>query len=135
MRAPFTWFPPILDFLGGKLALPEPFGLRHAWADKPWRHRFMADDALRAATPVLRVVHAAAIRVLAENGVDTEQFGTAPGFLSGAVQDPSRGRRTCTTREVGCRVRGARRRPGVGQHLPGVGEELGQHLACGRRPA
>src|SRR5258708_15116030 len=37
------------------LTLPEPFGLRHAWADKPWRHRFMADDALRAATPVLRV--------------------------------------------------------------------------------
>ena len=72
----FTWYPPLLDFLGGKLTLPEPFGLRHAWADKPWRHRFMADDALRAATPVLRVVHSAAIRVLEENGVDTEQFGT-----------------------------------------------------------
>ena len=36
----------------------------------------MADDALRAATPVLRVVHAAAIKVLEENGVDTEKFGT-----------------------------------------------------------
>ena len=35
----------------------------------------MADDALRTATPVLRVVHAAAIRVLKENGVDTEHFG------------------------------------------------------------
>ncbi|MFJ6570302.1 hypothetical protein ACIQNU_23055 [Streptomyces sp. NPDC091292] len=88
-RAPFTWYPPILDFLGGSLGLPEPFGLRHAWADKPWRHRFMADDALRAATPVLRVVHAAAIKVLEENGVDTEKFGARSGFLSGAVQDPS----------------------------------------------
>ena len=45
VRAPLTWFPPLLDYLGGKLSLPEPFGLRHAWADKPWRHRFMADDA------------------------------------------------------------------------------------------
>lgn len=88
VRAPFTWYPPILDHLGGKLVLPEPFGLRHAWADKPWRHRFMADDALRAATPVLRVVHSAAIKVLEENGVDTEKFGTRSGFLSGAVQDP-----------------------------------------------
>lgn len=89
VRAPFTWYPPILDHLGGRLVLPEPFGLRHAWADKPWRHRFMADDALRAATPVLRVVHASAIRVLEENGVDTTKFGNRAGFLSGAVQDPT----------------------------------------------
>ncbi|MEU0075247.1 hypothetical protein ABZ027_37820 [Streptomyces sp. NPDC006332] len=88
-RAPLTWYPPLLNWLGGSLALPEPFGLRHAWADKPWRHRFMADDALRAATPVLRVVHSAAIRVLTENGVDTEQFGTRSAFLSTAVQDAS----------------------------------------------
>jgi len=86
-RAPFTWFPPVLDFLGGKLTLPEPFGLRHAWADKPWRHRFMADDALRAATPVLRVVHSAAIQVLNENGCDTTQFGARSLVLSGQVQD------------------------------------------------
>ncbi|QPP09826.1 hypothetical protein G4Z16_29275 [Streptomyces bathyalis] len=85
-RAPFTWFPPVLDFLGGKLTLPEPFGLRHAWADKPWRHRFMADDALRAATPVLRVVHSAAMRVLEENGCDVEQFGARSLVLSGLVQ-------------------------------------------------
>jgi hypothetical protein len=91
-RAPFTWFPPILDFLGGKLVLPEPFGLRHAWADKPWRHRFMADDALRAATPVLRVVHASAIRVLEENGVDTERFGTRSLLLSNLVQDATPGK-------------------------------------------
>jgi hypothetical protein len=86
-RAPLTWFPPVLDFLGGKLSLPEPFGLRHTWADKPWRHRFMADDALRAATPVLRVVHAAAIRVLKENGCRTDKFGSRSDSLSGAVQE------------------------------------------------
>ncbi|MCT2588595.1 hypothetical protein LHJ74_01300 [Streptomyces sp. N2-109] len=91
-RAPFTWFPPVLDFLGGKLSLPEPFGLRHAWADKPWRHRFMADDALRTATPVLRVVHEAAIRVLEENGCQTENFGSRSQVLSGAVQAPVPGK-------------------------------------------
>ncbi|GGX34883.1 hypothetical protein GCM10010297_65370 [Streptomyces malachitofuscus] len=88
-RAPLTWYPPLLYWLGGKLSLPEPFGLRHAWADKPWRHRFMADDALRAAAPVLRVVHSAAIKVLEENGVDTEKFGSRSSFLSTAVQDAS----------------------------------------------
>ncbi|MFJ4835112.1 hypothetical protein ACIP79_35185 [Streptomyces sp. NPDC088747] len=87
-RAPLTWYPPLLNWLGGSLALPEPFGLRHSWADQPWRHRFMADDALRAAAPVLRVVHSAAIKVLDENGVDTEPFGNRSSFLSTAVQDP-----------------------------------------------
>ncbi|MEV0735576.1 hypothetical protein AB0I51_06310 [Streptomyces sp. NPDC050549] len=89
VRAPITWYPPLLNWLGGSISLPEPFGLRHAWADQPWRHRFMADDALRAATPVLRVVHAAAIRVLDENGVDTEKFGNRSAFLSTNVQDAS----------------------------------------------
>jgi hypothetical protein len=89
VRAPISWYPPLLNWLGGTIGLPEPFGLRHAWADQPWRHRFMADDALRAATPVLRVVHSAAIKVLAENGVDTEKFGTRSSFLSTAVQDPT----------------------------------------------
>ncbi|MFJ5262797.1 hypothetical protein ACIQAC_20230 [Streptomyces sp. NPDC088387] len=89
VRAPLTWYPPLLNWLGGSVGLPEPFGLRHAWADQPWRHRFMADDALRAATPVLRVVHSAAIRVLEENGVDTDKFGARSAFLSSAVQDPS----------------------------------------------
>jgi hypothetical protein len=87
VRAPLTWYPPALNWLGGSLALPEPFGLRHAWADQPWRHRFMADDALRAATPVLRVVHSAAIRVLNDNGVDTTKFGSRSSALSGGVQD------------------------------------------------
>ncbi|MEU4213307.1 hypothetical protein AB0F13_25565 [Streptomyces sp. NPDC026206] len=88
-RAPLTWYPPLLEYWGGKLVLPEPFGLRHAWADKPWRHRFMADDALRAATPVLRVVHEATLRVLADHGVDTERFASRANNLSGAVQDPA----------------------------------------------
>lgn len=85
-RAPLTWFPPILDYLGGTLKLPEPFGLRHTWADKPWAHRFMADDALRAATPVLRAVHSAAIQVMQENGVDTSHFTSRSMMLSGLVQ-------------------------------------------------
>ena len=89
VRAPITWYPPLLNWLGGSISLPEPFGLRHAWADQPWRHRFMADDALRAATPVLRVVHAAAIRVLDENGVNTEKFSNRSSVLSGGVQEVS----------------------------------------------
>ena len=91
-RAPLTWFPPVLDYLGGSLKLPEPFGLRHTWADKPWKHRFMADDALRTATPVLRAVHAAAIQVMEENGVDTTHFTSRSMLLSGLVQgvEPSK---------------------------------------------
>ncbi|MFJ8922418.1 hypothetical protein B046DRAFT_05728 [Streptomyces sp. LamerLS-316] len=89
LRAPFTWYPPLLDYLGGKIVLPEPFGLRHAWAAKPWGHRFMADDAMRTATPVLRVVHSATMRVLKEHGVDTERFDNRSMILSGMVQDPA----------------------------------------------
>ncbi|MER6240813.1 hypothetical protein ABT185_33040 [Streptomyces clavifer] len=87
LRAPLTWYPPLLDYFGGKIVLPEPFGLRHAWAAKPWGHRFMADDAMRAATPVLRVVHSAAMRVLEDHGVDTERFNNRSMALSGMVQD------------------------------------------------
>ncbi|MFG2297609.1 hypothetical protein [Streptomyces sp. NPDC048603] len=89
VRAPLTWYPPILEWLGGKLVLPEPFGARHVWAGSMWRHRFMADDAMRAATPVLRVVHAAAMRVLEENGCDTERFTNRSMIVSGMVQEPS----------------------------------------------
>ena len=85
-RAPLTWFPPVLDHLGGSLTLPEPFGLRHAWADQPWKHRFMSDDAMRTATPVLRAVHAGMLSVLRENGVDTTRFNDRAGALSGQVQ-------------------------------------------------
>ncbi|MEU1483439.1 hypothetical protein [Streptomyces sp. NPDC005752] len=89
LRAPFTWYPPLLDYLGGKIVLPEPFGLRHAWAAKPWGHRFMADDAMRTATPVLRVVHSATMRVLKEHGADIERFDNRSMILSGLVQDPA----------------------------------------------
>lgn len=44
---------------------------------------------MRAATPVLRVVHAAAMKVLDENGVDVERFNNRSMMLSGMVQDPS----------------------------------------------
>ncbi|GGZ02020.1 hypothetical protein CP967_28820 [Streptomyces nitrosporeus] len=87
LRAPLTWYPPLLEYLGGKMVLPEPFGLRHAWAAKPWGHRFMADDAMRAATPILRVVHSAAIQVLKDHGVDTSRFDSRSMALSGAVQE------------------------------------------------
>ncbi|MDT0308808.1 hypothetical protein RM780_17825 [Streptomyces sp. DSM 44917] len=85
-RAPLTWFPGRLDKLGGTLSLPEPFGLRHTWATTPWRNRFMVDDVLRTATPVLRVAHAAAVRVLAEHGVDVSAFENRSQVLSGLVQ-------------------------------------------------
>jgi hypothetical protein len=88
-RAPLTWYPPLLNWLGGSLALPEPFGLRHAWADQPWKHRFMTDDVLRTAPPVLRVVHSAVIEFLKGHGVDTEKFDGRASFLSTAVQDPT----------------------------------------------
>ncbi|MEO3756479.1 hypothetical protein [Streptomyces sp. B6B3] len=87
-RAPLTWFPKRLDAFGGTLELPEPFGLRHTWATKPWNHRFMVDDIMRIATPVLRVAHAAAFRVLEENGVDITRFDARSQALGGQVQGP-----------------------------------------------
>lgn len=89
VRAPLTWYPPVLDFLGGKLVLPEPFGLRHVWAGSMWRHRFMADDAIRTVAPVLRSVHAATFKVLEENGVDTDRFTNRSSIMSGLVQEPA----------------------------------------------
>ncbi|MET9934778.1 MULTISPECIES: hypothetical protein [unclassified Streptomyces] len=89
VRAPLTWFPPVLEFLGGKLVLPEPFGLRHVWAGPLWKNRFMADDAIRMATPVLRAVHNATIKVLDEHNVDTERFTNRSLVLSGGVQEAS----------------------------------------------
>ncbi|MEU2421758.1 hypothetical protein ABZ619_12130 [Streptomyces sp. NPDC007851] len=86
-RAGVSWYPPLLKWLGGSIGLPEPFGLRHAWADQPWKHRFMADDALRAATPILRAVHRAALRVLREHDVDIDKFSSRASALSGSVQD------------------------------------------------
>ncbi|MFB8178353.1 hypothetical protein ACFC8N_20290 [Streptomyces sp. NPDC055966] len=88
-RAAIGWYPPLLKWLGGSIGLPEPFGLRHSWADQPWRHRFMADDALRAATPILRAVHRAVLRVLREHDVDVDKFSSRASVLSGSVQDAS----------------------------------------------
>ncbi|MER5737545.1 hypothetical protein ABT117_17950 [Streptomyces sp. NPDC002262] len=88
VRAPLTWYPPVLDFLGGKMTLPEPFGLRHVWAGPLWKNRFMADDAIRMATPVLRAVHTATIRFLDEHNVDTERFTNRSLVLGGSVQEP-----------------------------------------------
>ncbi|MER6226490.1 hypothetical protein ACWCYL_43485 [Streptomyces sp. 900105755] len=88
-RASISWYPPLLKWLGGSIGLPEPFGLRHAWADQPWKHRFMADDALRAATPVLRAVHRAAFTVLKEHDVNMDKFNARAGALSGSVQEAS----------------------------------------------
>ncbi|KJY33118.1 hypothetical protein VR44_14430, partial [Streptomyces katrae] len=68
---------------------PEPFGLRHVWAGSMWRHRFMADDALRTVAPVLRAVHAAAFQVLDENGVDTSAFTNRSSIMNGLIQEPA----------------------------------------------
>ncbi|MFC9796324.1 hypothetical protein [Streptomyces sp. NPDC057695] len=88
VRAPFTWYPPVLEFLGGKMVLPEPFGLRHVWAGPLWKNRFMADDAIRMATPVLRAVHSATLKFLDEHNVDTERFTNRSLVLSGGIQEP-----------------------------------------------
>ncbi|MGW1249036.1 hypothetical protein [Streptomyces sp. NPDC002535] len=88
VRAPLTWYPPVLEFLGGKMVLPEPFGLRHVWAGPLWKNRFMADDAIRMATPVLRAVHSATLKFLDEHNVDTERFTNRSLVLSGGIQEP-----------------------------------------------
>ncbi|SEM57625.1 hypothetical protein [Streptacidiphilus jiangxiensis] len=85
-RAPFTWSQGLLNYLGGSVKLPEPFGLRHAWATRPWGHRFMADDAIRVATPFLRACHAATMELLADHDVDLERFQARSLMLSGEVQ-------------------------------------------------
>ncbi|MEZ0089799.1 hypothetical protein [Streptacidiphilus sp. EB129] len=88
VRAPFTWpwGTTLLDWLGGTYKLPEPFGLRHVWADRPWNRRFMADDAIRIATPVLRAVHQAMIEVLKEHDVNLDRFQNRSLLLGMEVQ-------------------------------------------------
>lgn len=54
-----------------------------------WRHRFMADDALRTVAPVLRAVHAATFKVLEDNGVDTDRFTNRSSIMSGLIQEPA----------------------------------------------
>jgi hypothetical protein len=84
VRAPLMWSPVIRDWFGGKLALPEPFGLRSAWTDRMWTHRFMADDTIRAATPVIRLVRAAVDDFLADHDVDVARFGDGRSLSPGA---------------------------------------------------
>ncbi|WP_370099101.1 hypothetical protein [Streptacidiphilus sp. MAP12-20] len=86
VRAPFTWSQGLLNWLGGSIKLPEPFGIRSAWTTRPWTHRFMADDAIRVATPVLRAVHDATMDMLADHDVDLERFLARSQFLSTEVQ-------------------------------------------------
>jgi len=86
VRAPFTWNQSLLNWLGGTWKVPEPFGLRSAWASPPWTHRFMADDALRVATPVLRAVHAATMEVMADHDVSTERFQNRSMMLGSEIQ-------------------------------------------------
>ncbi|WP_042404578.1 hypothetical protein [Streptacidiphilus carbonis] len=88
LRAPFTWpwGETMLDYLGGTLKLPEPFGLRSAWTSRPWADRFMADDALRVATPVLRTVHKATMEFLEDHDVEVDRFKTRSSLLGAEIQ-------------------------------------------------
>lgn len=95
VRAAFThfeWSVSLLRHLGGTLKLPEPFGLRSAWAAPSWGNRFMADDAIRVAAPVLRAVHAGMLDLLEYQDVELGKFEARVGGLSGEVQGvrPSR---------------------------------------------
>ncbi|WP_395296931.1 hypothetical protein ACF9IK_28445 [Kitasatospora hibisci] len=74
VRAPFYRAPGLLGWLGGGLGLPEPFGLRHAWAAPPWNTRSMADNALNVSHPVTQAVLKATLEFLAEHDVDAERF-------------------------------------------------------------
>lgn len=86
VRAGLFWLPGLRDWLGGTLKLPEPFGFRSSWAGPLWTHRFMADDALRVATPVLRAIHAAVLEFLAGQDVDLSRFDSRSLALSNEVQ-------------------------------------------------
>lgn len=88
IRAPFTWpwTHTLLDWLGGTLTLPEPFGLRSAWAHPSWTSHFMAEDATVLVAPVLRAVHKASLEVLADHDVDIERFTNRASLLSMEIQ-------------------------------------------------
>ena len=86
VRAPFTSTPDILSWLGGTLKLPEPFGLRSAWATSPWGNRSYREDAMNASAPVLRAVHQATLEFLAEHDVETDRFKNRSLMLSAEIQ-------------------------------------------------
>ncbi|MFE4973020.1 hypothetical protein ACFRAR_12990 [Kitasatospora sp. NPDC056651] len=74
VRAPFYRMPGLLGWLGGGLGLPEPFGLRHSWVNKPWDNRSMVDNAQNASVPVLSAIHAATLEFLEEHDLDADRF-------------------------------------------------------------
>ncbi|MFE4515272.1 hypothetical protein ACFRMQ_13915 [Kitasatospora sp. NPDC056783] len=74
VRAPFYRMPGLLGWLGGGLGLPEPFGLRHSWVNKPWDNRSMIDNAQNASVPVLSAIHAATLEFLEEHDLDADRF-------------------------------------------------------------
>ncbi|MFF4014166.1 hypothetical protein [Streptomyces sp. NPDC001843] len=85
-RAPFSLLSArLLDWLGGRLVLPEPFGLRSAAAQHPFTQGSFADDILRGASPVLRQVHAAVVGFLGEHEMDVA--GLTPPDVSFTATD------------------------------------------------
>ncbi|MCX4745157.1 hypothetical protein OG455_06385 [Kitasatospora sp. NBC_01287] len=86
LRAPFLRAPGLLAWLGGTMKLPEPFGLRTAWATAPWSSRFMADDSMRIATPVVSAVQAATIEFLADHDISTDRFTNRSLILKSEMQ-------------------------------------------------
>ncbi|GAA2248138.1 hypothetical protein GCM10010430_33110 [Kitasatospora cystarginea] len=86
VRAPFMKLPTLLTWLGGKIALPEPFSLRAAWADRTWTSRFKSDDVIYSATPVVNAVLAATVDFLEEHDVNVARFTNRTGILKSEMQ-------------------------------------------------
>ncbi|WP_052390476.1 hypothetical protein [Streptomyces sp. NRRL B-24484] len=74
VRAPFHKIPGLLNWLGGSLALPEPFCLRQAWTDRTWDSRAKSDSVLYSAQPIFNMVQTTTVEFLAEHDVDVERF-------------------------------------------------------------
>ncbi|WP_441247242.1 hypothetical protein [Kitasatospora sp. McL0602] len=86
VRAPFMKLPTLLSWLGGSIALPEPFSLRGAWADRTWGSRFKSDDVIYGATPVVNAVIAATVEFLQEHDVNVDRFTLRSGILKAEMQ-------------------------------------------------
>ncbi|WP_197084933.1 hypothetical protein [Saccharothrix sp. ST-888] len=86
VRAPFMRMPTLLTWLGGKIALPEPFSLRASWADRTWTSRFKSDDVIYGATPVVNAVLAATIEFLEEHDIAVDRFSGRTGIVKAEMQ-------------------------------------------------
>ncbi|MEY9948661.1 hypothetical protein [Kitasatospora sp. GAS1066B] len=86
LRAPFWRAPGLLAWLGGTMKLPEPFGLRTAWATAPWNSRFMADDSMRITAPVVSAVLAATVEFLSDHDISTDRFANRGLILKSELQ-------------------------------------------------